>query len=503
MLDCVGLRILATYNIMGIKIGTQALHLTIAKMMTLLITMVSGMLLAHFRTLAEYGTYSQMNIVITLAASLLMLGLPNSINYFLARAEDERERSSFLSNYYTLSTILCVVIGCALLVCIPFIEKYFDNKAIGDFYYYLLIFPWTSVTIGSISNVLVVYDKTKFLMLINIISSLVSLSAVLLVQLFELEFKYYIIFLLVGNSAIALWVYAIVYRIENGITIKLDKQTIKKVFIYSIPLGLATLVGTIDVELDKLVIGGLANTDAVAIYANAGKELPLTIVASSLTAVLLPQLAKLLKCGCYQKAVDLWKVSIEISYMIICFFVAACIAFAPQIVTFLYSSKYLPGVNVFRIYAIVLLFRVTYWGIILNSIGKTKYILYASIGALILNIVLNILFYYWIGFNGPALATLMSMGIVSMIQLKQTSTIVDVKMTKIWPWDNILKISIVNAVWASMAFGVIRFFDIGIDSRSIIITIIFGLVITLVYFFAVKKKIICLWKELNSCLEEE
>ena len=42
------------------SLGGDALRLTISKALTLCITMVTTMLLARFRTLEEYGTYSQM-----------------------------------------------------------------------------------------------------------------------------------------------------------------------------------------------------------------------------------------------------------------------------------------------------------------------------------------------------------------------------------------------------------------------------------------------------------
>jgi len=68
--------------------------------------MITAMLLSRFRTLEEYGTYSQLLMVINIATTFFMLGLPNSINFFLARAENNNERQKFLSVYYTLSTVL-------------------------------------------------------------------------------------------------------------------------------------------------------------------------------------------------------------------------------------------------------------------------------------------------------------------------------------------------------------------------------------------------------------
>ena len=112
---------------MANKLGKNAAHLTVAKTITMLLTLITGVLLSHFRTLEEYGTYSQIMLAITTAISFLMLGLPNSTNYFLARADSGEERKKFLSVYYTLNTTLCVVLGVTLIVIIPILEKYFKS----------------------------------------------------------------------------------------------------------------------------------------------------------------------------------------------------------------------------------------------------------------------------------------------------------------------------------------------------------------------------------------
>ena len=77
------------------SLGGDAVRLTLSKVISLCITMVCTMLLSRFRTVEEYGTYSQLLLVINLFSSLFMLGLPSSINYFLARAETEQEKQKF------------------------------------------------------------------------------------------------------------------------------------------------------------------------------------------------------------------------------------------------------------------------------------------------------------------------------------------------------------------------------------------------------------------------
>lgn len=482
----------------SINIGKSAAILILTKAVTVLLSLVISMLLSRFRTIEEYGTYSQIMIVVSITTTMFTLGLPNSINFFLARADSPIGRRNFLSVYYTSNTMLCLIMGLFVVLIIPHIEAYFNNSEINCFSYFLFIYPWTVVTISSISNVLIVYNKTKVLMLINIVTSFVTLFSVLVVKLLGLGFKEYMTALLITQVGITLWIYLIVIRLEEDIHPKFDCSLLKKIFIYSIPIGLASFVGILNIEIDKLMIGKLMDTQHLAFYTNAGRELPLTIVATSLTAVLLPQTAKLLKQNKVLVVIDLWGVSIQLSYIVICFFVTVCIVFAPQIVTFLYSEKYLPGVQIFRIYSLVLLWRVTYFGLILNSLGKTKLILLASVITLVLNVLMNYLFYIRLGFIGPAWATLVSIAITAIIQLFISANFIKCSFLDIFPWKILGGISIANLLWGIPTYLLIHILKLGTSTKSIIICAGFGTVAIILYGLLMHDKIQILWRKLNE-----
>ena len=484
------------------RIGKDAVTLTAAKMITLLIGLVSSMLLARFRTLEEYGTYSQILLVIGLANAFFMLGLPNSINYFLGRSDSKEERKHFLSVYYTLNTSMCFIMGIVLSAAVPLIVSYFDNEHIKDFIYILAVLPWTKVIIGSISHVLVVYGKTQKLTLFNAVNASIAVIAILIVKLFNWSFQAYMLIYLIGESFMMLWVYFIVSKLESGITPSFDFKLIKSIFKFSIPIGLASLVGTLTLECDKLVIGKLFDTETLAIYTNSAKELPFTIIATSLTAVLLPQMAKKLKESRSKEAIDLWKTTVELSYIFMSFIVTVLVVYSPQIMTILYSEKYLPGVNVFRIYSMVLLLRITYFGMILNSSGKTKFILYSSIITLVVNVVLDIILYYLFGIIGPALATFISIFTASIAQLIATSKLIKIPLGQIFPWKRLLVHSAINLAWGIPAAVIMALLHVGTSNMEIVYCILSGIVILGIYILTEKKDMLKLWNRLNSQAHE-
>ena len=483
------------------SLGGDAVRLTFSKAVTLCISTATGMILSRFCSLEEYGTYSSILLVINLFVSLLMLGLPNSINYFLARADDDDEKRHFLSVYYTAGTVLSLAIGLLLVLSVPLIEKYFENDAISRFWYFLALYPWATVISSSIENVLVVYRRVNLLMICKMASSAAILLSLVAVQLLGGGFSVYIAVFAAVNCLYALIVYFMTHRISGGIKAVIDTGMIKRILVFSLPIGLSTMVGTLSIEIDKLLIGALMDTDQLAIYSNAAKELPLTIVSASITAVLLPRAAVLIKNGKTERAVRLWNVSTELSFIIIALFTAGIFTFAEDVVTFLYSAKYLPGTAVFRIYTLILPIRCTYFGLILNSTGQTKKILLCSIVNLVLNAALNPLFYYFFGFEGPAAASFLSIALLSLLMLKFTSDVSGVSYSKVFPWKISGVIILLCAGMSAAFFYIKKLLPLQNVIGELPESLLLGLIWSAVYFLILRKRIKRKWKEINS--EEE
>ena len=55
----------------------------------------------------------------------------------------------------------------------------------------------------------------------------------------------------------------------------MDTKLLKSVFSFSIPMGLASAISTLSVQLDQLMVGRFFSTEELAVFSNAAKELPL------------------------------------------------------------------------------------------------------------------------------------------------------------------------------------------------------------------------------------
>src|SRR5699024_1846509 len=108
------------------------------------------------------------------------------------------------------------------------------------------------------------------------------LLAILIVQILDLSFNIYMVLFVVIEVFYALIVYIIINRLTERFTFSLNKKICRDILVFSVPMGLSTIVGTLNIELGKLMVGNFLTTEQLAIYTNASKEMPVTIIATSL-----------------------------------------------------------------------------------------------------------------------------------------------------------------------------------------------------------------------------
>jgi O-antigen/teichoic acid export membrane protein len=480
------------------SIMTDTIAMTISRVISITLSLITSMLLARFRTLDEYGTYSQLLLVLNIVDSILMLGLPYSINFFLAKSDSAEEKRYFMSVYYTISGILSFIVGFVLIVSTPFFVGYFKNPVITSLWYFMVLYPWTSSVINSASNFLIVYRRTPILMLFNISYSFTVLFSIIVIKFLNLSFSYYMVTTILISVLFSFVVYFIANRVIGKLKFSVDLSLLKSILIFTIPLGLASFIGSINIELDKLLISYLYATRDYAIYSMVSKELPVTIIASSFTAVLLPRFVTLLHNQRYEDAIAIWGDSVVLSFSLLCLLATGIIVYAEDVVLLLFSEKYLPGVNVFRVYALLLLLRCTYFGIILNSSGKSKFIFYSSVASVALNIILNFTFISLFGFIGPAIATIVAVMLISLIQLLWSSEILKMKISRIFPWKSLFFILIVNVLFGSVFFVIKIISPLNIYFGSIGESIVLGLMWSLMYFYILRKRLKNCWYNMNG-----
>ncbi|MEM4260803.1 MAG: oligosaccharide flippase family protein [Candidatus Woesearchaeota archaeon] len=280
---------------MNIKIATNSLILTITRFINLVVMIIYLMILSRFLTLKEYGTFSQILLISNFATMVLGFGLASSVNYFMAKEDTDEGKNKFLSIFYTFTIFISVIIGITLILTDSFFSKYFNNDDLISYSIAFFVLPFAIISKSSFDNVMIVSNKTRYLLFFKIFHSALLLITVTLNFILKSNFKIFLIFYLAIELIVSLIFLLYIYLFVNKFKFKIEYRILKSILKFSIPLGLATTISTINIELDKFIIGRFFDTEKLAIYTNGSKEMPVTIISGSLVSILMPIIVKEIK----------------------------------------------------------------------------------------------------------------------------------------------------------------------------------------------------------------
>ena len=300
------------------------------------------------------------------------------------------------------------------------------------------VLPIANNTISLLQIMFLAIGKAKQIAIRNLIVSVLkfaiivvackifnSVSLIFLFQLIADVFQvcYFVISLKMNNCRINIF--------------KFDISLIREILKYCIPMAMFTIIKSLNRDADKYIISFFTSTETLAIYTNASKILPFDIIMTSFCTVLLPYVTRYIANLKYERCRILYKSFLELSHITTTILAVGAVCVAPELMSFLYTNKYTSAsfsVPVFVMYILVDVVSVLNITLILSAAGKTKSILFTSIGSLILNIVLSIFLFFAFMEIGPALATLLVTIVQGVVLLSLGSRVLKTNLIKMYDW---------------------------------------------------------------------
>ena len=385
----------------------DALLLTAVKLMTMLLSLVTTRLLSQYLTTYDYGTYSQVLLISSTIASITILGMMDGMNFFFCSEKDTERREAYVATIYLMQLALGVIMGAAVMLLTKPICAYMDNPELKKLMLFAAILP-TLQNLIYISQVLLIsVGKAKVLALRNLVISVLKLAAIIIVVHFVKDIAL-ILIVSVLLDAFQLLIFYFILR-KNGCLIRFTKAELRlilPILRYCVPMAVFVMLNTLNRDCDKYVIAAFTDTETLAVYTNASKALPIDIVMSSFITILLPVITRGISEKRNSETIEVYRLFLEISYISTAVLGGCILVSAPEFVSLLYSDKYLGGLSVFCIYILIDMVKFMSITLLLTAAGKTRILMFISLGAILSNIGLNILFYKLMGLIGPATATL-------------------------------------------------------------------------------------------------
>jgi O-antigen/teichoic acid export membrane protein len=412
-------------------------------------TLVSAVVLSRILTIHDYATYRQTMLAYAFVAPLLTLGLPSALYYFLP-GEERRPGGVLLENLIPLTAMGSIFSLFILLGGNRLLAHWFHNPDLSRTLLLLAPYPLLALPAGALGICLMARDRVKQIAAFNIASRLLLVLAVAAAGLAWRT----------PDAAVAATV--LVALVISPVALRLMLASCRggawhpsvagmwEQVKYAVPLGVAGMMGGVAVSLDKAIVSAMCAPGQFAIYANGAIEIPLiSVVSGSVMAVILPDLVKSFKQGNCDELAGLWRRATEKCWVLLAPLMGFALAMAPELMSLLFSDRYVGSSRAFRVYALMLPIRATTFSAVLMATNHSRLVVAMTAIGLAANALLSIIFVTVMGPIGAAWATVLSNYLMAGIAVMMIARIVDVPTMRMMRWRHLLGVAVAACVpWA-------------------------------------------------------
>ena len=214
----------------------------------------------------------------------------------------------------------------------------------------------------------------------------------------------------------------VLYKFSHELdSFKVKLIKIKHLLLTGLPLLIATSLGLIIAWSDTIIIGAYSTYEDVAIYSIAVKiSLIMTLVLMAVNSIVAPKYAQLyaenkidLLAAMAQKASSILTIIALTSFVVLLILSSYLLQF--------FGEEYMGAAYLLYVLLIGQLVNVSTGSVslLLNMTGHQKILMKISIISAVINIVLNILFFYFWGLIGVAIATTFTIALSNILQMYQ------------------------------------------------------------------------------------
>lgn len=188
-----------------------------------------------------------------------------------------------------------------------------------------------------------------------------------------------------------------------------DKAEMKRILWFALPVGLGATVGKLNPQIDKYVVQLMLDTESFAEYSVAAFEVPfVTLIPYAIGAVMQRRYVELYQAKRIPELRDLWYATVEKTMIIVVPMAVVLVVIAEDLVVLVAGPAFARAAGPFRIFTIILFHRVAAYGPMLQATNQTRVLLFTSISMVVTNLVLTVPLTLAIGYEGPALATVIA-----------------------------------------------------------------------------------------------
>ena len=389
----------------------------------------------------EFALFQLVYLVQDSVGTLLPLGLPAALAYFVPRIPAEQARALGFWTGVGLC-ILAIPVALALPVLAPLVSH---DPLLRLAFGYLALYLVLDLPGQALSGYLLARRRYRGYFWVTVGFTASRFASLAIPAALGAPFETLLV-AFVGVAVLRfIWFLDQFLRREEG---SLSPATVHpgELLAYGVPLSLALIVGRVNVQVDKYLVAIVASQADFASYTLGAVELPLVAsLAYSVTNAMVPALSASAKEGDTGAFLRYWHGSVikvaVIMMPVFCFFFLE----ADSAMRVLFTGKFVGAAAPFRAYLLLLPLRLCSYGAVLRALGRTRGVLTSSIAALAANAALIYPLYLALGLIGPAIAAVIGQLVMIGMLLGQIRSSLALSWSSVMPYRAIGKTLLVAA----------------------------------------------------------
>ena len=147
----------------------DALLLTIVKMMSIVLGFGVTRLLSQHLSLQDYGTYSQILLLVSTVMCVTTLGMIDGVNFYYCSEQDPEKRESYVATLFAMQCMVSLVVGGVVMLLGGALSAGFDNPDMCNLMIFAAALPMLQNLMNMLQVLLVSVGKAKILAIRNLL----------------------------------------------------------------------------------------------------------------------------------------------------------------------------------------------------------------------------------------------------------------------------------------------------------------------------------------------
>jgi O-antigen/teichoic acid export membrane protein len=400
-------------------------------------------------TQAEFGTYKQLFLIQSTVYLIAQCGMATSLYYFLPRAPQDSGR--YIANSLLFLGAVGLLAGGLLTAAAPALARWMNNANLSGYLFWIGLYVFLMTLASALEMVLISRHRYLWASASYALSDLARAASFILPALLFGQ----LVWLLKGAvvvAALRVLVTLFYYRREFRGTLRPDFALFRSQLAYAVPFGLAVLLEIVQGNLPSYVVSYLTDPATFAIFAVGCLQIPLVDFAASPTSdVMMVKMQEWLAQSRLSAVVEIWHDTTWKLALLFFPLVALVAVAAHDIITLLFTAKYLASVPIFVVWAAMILLAPFQVDGVLRVFAETRLILVLNLARVV--IIAGLLKWSLNTFHllGPVLAVFFALLVFKVGALVKIRKLLAVNTAGLLPWRKLTSIALASSAAAGMA----------------------------------------------------